>query len=303
MHFSYNLQDNYYTFYNTEHYADGDFVVPYGIPFGSFIVDFLFIDIDELTQILKQNITEHIIFNCNYSGWDLHGYDKVKKILCPKYNEQIISLILEDLISIRRKLYKDKIGVTLFSTIDDTDCFLKNLQHDLSDYIISGIIAETSWCAMLEDHQEINVEIKFNESSSEIYMNYSVKDLISLIALDFVNIQNKNISIKQCANCKLFFIPSSRSDEIYCDRIFENGKTCKQLGYSIKEKNDPFKREFAKARKTQHARIRYNEHIKNYKEKHYLPWLEAAQKAKKIYESSDDIDGFRQWLRDNKNSF
>lgn len=303
MHFSYNPQDNYYTFYNIEHYADGDFLVPYRIPFGSFIVDFLFVDIDELTQILKQNITEHIIFNCNHSGWDLHGYDKVKKILCPKYNEHIISLILEKLISARRKSYETKSGVTLFSTIDAIDCTFKSLQHDLSDYIISGTIAEASWCAILEDHQEINVEIKFNENSSKIYMYYSVKDLISLIALDFVNIQNKNISIKQCANCKLFFIPSSRSDEIYCDRIFENGKTCKQLGYSIKEKNDPFKREFAKARKTQHARIRYNKHIKNYKENHYLPWLKAAKEAKKKYENSGDIDGFLKWLKDNKNKF
>lgn len=299
MLFSYSPQDNYYTFLCTEHYADGDFLVPYNIPFGYFVVDFLSIDIDELIQILKQNITEHI----DSFGWEFHGYNKAKKILCPKYNSHIISMILDELISIRRKCYKEKSRLTLFSVIEATGLTYKSLQHDLTDYIISGTVDEEGWCAILEDHQEISVSIKFDESSSKIYMYYNVNDLISLISLDFVNIQNKNISIKQCANCKLFFIPSNRSNEIYCDRIFKNGKNCKQLGYSIKEKNDPFKREFTKARKTQHARIRYNEHIKDYKENHYLPWLKAAQEAKKKYENSGDIDGFRKWLKNNKNRF
>ena len=34
------------------------------------------------------------------------------------------------------------------------------------------------------------------------------------------------------------FIPISRSDEIYCDRIFKNNKTCKQLGYTEKARDE-----------------------------------------------------------------
>ncbi len=139
--------------------------------------------------------------------------------------------------------------------------------------------------------------------NGNIHLYFMYDDIFSLLGLEIINVQKNNINIKKCENCGDFFIPQKRSDEKYCDRIHENGKTCKQLGYSIKEKNDPFKREFTKARKTQHARIRYNEHIKDYKEKHYLPWLEAAQKAKKEYENSGDIDGFCKWLEENKNSF
>lgn len=143
----------------------------------------------------------------------------------------------------------------------------------------------------------------FLDDSETIRVSYTISEIYSLFALDFLNIQVKKTPIRRCENCGLLFLPKVRADEIYCDKIFKDGKTCKQVGYSIKEKNDPFKHLFTTARKTQHARIRYNEHIKDYKEKHYAPWLAAAQEAKKKYEAANDIDGFRKWIEDNKNAF
>lgn len=58
-----------------------------------------------------------------------------------------------------------------------------------------------------------------------------------------------------------------------------------------------------KARKTQHARIRYNSHISDYKEKHYEPWRIAAEKARDEYQKANDINGFQKWLDEHKNSF
>ena len=46
---------------------------------------------------------------------------------------------------------------------------------------------------------------------------------------------------------------------------------------------------YTKARKTQHARIRYNSHIENYKEKHYEPWKESAEKARDSFKENNDI--------------
>ena len=40
-----------------------------------------------------------------------------------------------------------------------------------------------------------------------------------------------HILIKKCRNCGKFFVPDNRSDEIYCSNIFENGKTCKEVGH------------------------------------------------------------------------
>ena len=40
----------------------------------------------------------------------------------------------------------------------------------------------------------------------------------------------ENIVIKKCKNCGKFFVPDNRIDEIYCNNIYENNKTCKEVG-------------------------------------------------------------------------
>lgn len=138
---------------------------------------------------------------------------------------------------------------------------------------------------------------------NKLCLGLVMDNIDTLITLELINLKNNNIIIKKCENCKKLFLPSKRSDEIYCDRVFKNGKTCKELGYSEKVKNDIFKQTYTKARKTQHARIRYNSHIPDYKEKHYEPWKKAAEQARDEYQSTNDIDGFKKWLEEHKHSF
>ena len=56
-------------------------------------------------------------------------------------------------------------------------------------------------------------------------------DIIKTLLIEFIEIANINIEIKKCRNCGKFFVPDNRSDEIYCSNIFENGKTCKEIGH------------------------------------------------------------------------
>ena len=57
-----------------------------------------------------------------------------------------------------------------------------------------------------------------------------VMELFELTSID-------NIEIKKCKNCGKFFVPENRSDELYCSNIFENEKTCKEVGpFKIKQK-------------------------------------------------------------------
>lgn len=36
-------------------------------------------------------------------------------------------------------------------------------------------------------------------------------------------------AIKKCKNCGKFFVPDNRVDELYCNSIYENNKTCKEV--------------------------------------------------------------------------
>lgn len=57
-----------------------------------------------------------------------------------------------------------------------------------------------------------------------------VMELFELTSID-------NIEIKECKNCGKFFVLENRSDELYCSNIFENEKTCKEVGpFKIKQK-------------------------------------------------------------------
>ena len=56
-------------------------------------------------------------------------------------------------------------------------------------------------------------------------------DIIQTLLIELLEIAKLNIEIKKCRNCGKFFVPDNRSDEIYCSNIFENGKTCKEIGH------------------------------------------------------------------------
>ncbi len=56
-------------------------------------------------------------------------------------------------------------------------------------------------------------------------------DIIQTLLIEFIELAKLNIEIKKCRNCNKFFVPDNRSDEIYCSNIYENGKTCKEIGH------------------------------------------------------------------------
>lgn len=88
----------------------------------------------------------------------------------------------------------------------------------------------------------INIE---NGEVQEIYTIYSI-DSYCLFAL--VNLSKRDILIRKCENCGNYFTPSARSDEQYCDEILPNGRTCKQVGWENKSKDDyiygPYRRAY-----------------------------------------------------------
>ena len=175
------------------------------------------------------------------------------------------------------------------------------LQNIIPKYLNAGVLAEEFERIML-DAQAIHVKIDFTNKDG-IFMIYYMSDLFSLLAFDINEIKKNNIVIKRCENCGKYFIPQNRSDEKYCDKIFKNNKTCKEVGYEMKLKKDSFKSEYRKAYKTQHARIKYNSHIPDYMIKHFDPWNDAAKAAMKEYEAKNDIAGFRKWIEENKNTY
>ena len=79
-----------------------------------------------------------------------------------------------------------------------------------------------------EDAQEIAKNVKAD------YLNtycFESNDVIQSFIIDlFEMTEIESTAIKKCKNCGKFFVPDNRVDELYCNSIYENNKTCKEVG-------------------------------------------------------------------------
>jgi len=264
---------------------------------GEIMTIFYELDLNDIAQ--KINFPIEITSNIKLS---IQNYiDKCFDILSTDYDAILSALLLNE---IEHDLLNTEWGDSeeLDININSSFAYLIHLKRFVEKYVTKGFEDLSEFNHIALSQQTMTAKYYFSEEHG-LCLGLILDNIGSLITLELLNLKNSNVSIKKCENCKKLFIPTKRSDEIYCDRVFKNGKTCKELGYSEKVKNDAFKQAYTKARKTQHARIRYNSHISDYKEKHYEPWKKAAEQARDEFQAENDINGFERWLNEHKNSF
>ncbi len=80
-----------------------------------------------------------------------------------------------------------------------------------------------------DDAQEIAKHVNKDNLSPYCFTSTNIIQSFIIELLEITSIDN--MEIKQCKNCGKYFVPDNRSDEIYCSNIYENGKTCKEVGH------------------------------------------------------------------------
>ena len=109
-----------------------------------------------------------------------------------------------------------------------------------------------------------------------------------------------NIQLNKCKNGVKYFVPTTKNNEIYCTRVFRNGKTCRDIGYELSVQSDEITKLYRNAYKTQNAKKQRNKDIANV-DKLFSNW---ASKAKEMYKLSKDnkikLDELSKWLKDNQ---
>lgn len=107
----------------------------------------------------------------------------------------------------------------------------------------------------------------------------TIEDLYTACLYSFFVLTIKNIHVRRCRHCGLYFSPYNRSDEVYCSRITEKGKTCRSLYYERQLQSDELTRYYRNAYKTRNARKQRNMKNKPSSEKEFREWKKKAQKA------------------------
>lgn len=137
----------------------------------------------------------------------------------------------------------------------------------------------------------VDATIAFNQQIAHHYdannVRYYLRSFLDVLILEYHHIVGNHKNIKICANCGSLFIPLIRSDEIYCDNILKNGKSCKQLGYENKVNSDEFLKTYRKIYKTQNARKQRNKKNIPDVEERFKKWHIYAKDQLKLCQSGN----------------
>lgn len=101
----------------------------------------------------------------------------------------------------------------------------------------------------------------------------------------------RNETVCECENCNRLFVPKTKKKTLYCDRTFKGGKTCKQIGPTLKYKeqyeNDLVLQTFEKEKNKMYKRMErtysFGETPKSISYDEYIDWLGKAVNAKNLY--------------------
>ncbi len=117
-------------------------------------------------------------------------------------------------------------------------------------------------------------------------------------------VKTTNNPIKKCQNCGMYFIPSSRLDEIYCDYPKPNGKNCRDKGafqaYNERLKQNKALAEYRRLYQLKSMAVGRNKDNKQMK-KDFEKWKkDAKDKVNKLKHGVLTEDEVYEWLVNNK---
>ena len=78
----------------------------------------------------------------------------------------------------------------------------------------------------------------FNIYKYNVPYCFKSSDVVSILGISLKEFQTrKNATIRQCQNCGKYFVPKNLNSTKYCNYIFKDNKTCKEVGKDITYKN------------------------------------------------------------------
>lgn len=126
-----------------------------------------------------------------------------------------------------------------------------------------------------------------NEELKFLFFDYA-KDYYNYLMYLFLN---RKETVCECELCNRYFVPKTKKKTLYCDRIFKDDKTCKQIGPLLKHKKfeeedlvlQTFAREKNKMYKRMERTYMFGETPKSITLNEYLAWLDNVSKIKNLY--------------------
>ena len=283
---------------------------------GELLIEFLNLDFNRFNDFL--------VFFTKYFGMFIDSFDDsdIKDIKIDELTD------LNIIISLAEKAYISSKNEIIYMQNLFTD-FVNLLYGYNNDKEIESLTLKQKFYIFYEDHKkELNKFSSnyqhygsFNFEYSQVYAdNLKHKNTSELIKkikkLDangnkisrvfYISLYNlvinNNELIRQCKNCHRYFL-TTKSNTFFCDNIYYESKTCKEVGNQLqqkrKEDENPIYKKYRNTFANKSTLLRRNPDI--YSEEDYENWKKEAQSfIKDIKNGIRTEEEFDKWLDKNK---
>ena len=239
------------------------------------------------------------------TGESVKDFEKAEQLLDLVY--KACDLIFENDM-VMGYLTKSLVDGTLFFNSDKVlkdqlECVIQNLNHILFisvelDYILTqmskGEKIDFDNKCMHTRFCEVNQS--FYRTNNGTQIGYRVQTIMEYYVLLIHKFIELNPIVSKCEACNRFFIPKTKKKTLYCDRVLNTGKTCKEVAPAIKHKLEAMKDEvistFDKEKNKMYKRLERTNDFNSNIEKplsysDYYSWLDKATEARNKYLQGD----------------
>lgn len=176
--------------------------------------------------------------------------------------------------------------------------YSKNIQTDFTSFYDTSV--------KLENYEQSElIEKVAAKDFTFVPFSYNCLKLENALFISFINLlDTNNLNINTCINCGKLFIPSSKSNEKYCNNplSIDSSRTCKDVGadkkYKEKIKDDEIISLIRSTSSTLSMRVKRNPDI-NVHEKKYNNWKKNYPIQMKKYQNKEITkDELINWIND-----
>ncbi len=200
--------------------------------------------VQEYSLTLFAEITKKELKNT----YTVNEYEKLINELVEKSGDKLES-IKEDFISDVNYLFninqleeiKDLTPLQRFYVLTMSKNNSKALSHFENDKLniaLGDLSRLNTPLNIIDEDQAIEIAEVNKDRILPIPYTFESNDICQLLIIELQEIVCMDkFEIKKCKNCGKYFVPEKRTDELYCNNIYENARTCKEIGsFKVKQK-------------------------------------------------------------------
>lgn len=187
-----------------------------------------------------------------------------------------------------------------------------NLKPDFTEHMlrsmygvapIAGGKFDTSKLVAFDDPKDVDSKKvlqnihRDSDHPISMWQYFAIQSLEEMLYMELMEMVKRGVRIKRCGLCDRYFVLADKRKRDYCDRIYKNSRTCKQIGakqrFNKDVEDDVFLQEFLRIYNRMYSRYYRmdawdsNRQTNKMSKDEFKTWTELASKARLSYKRGE----------------